>query len=90
VCHFVCISYQADTEATNKASNQARDKSKAGGELTEPEARYIARYTATQKARDKSKAGGVLTEPEARYIARYCHSALCHSLTRLPPSVHIY
>ena len=52
--------------------------------------RYDADKQATQEARDKSKAGDKLTESEARYIARYCHSALCHSLTRLSPSVHIY
>ena len=40
VCHCVCVRYDADKQATQ----EARDKSKAGGVLTEPEARYIARY----------------------------------------------
>ena len=44
MCHFVCISYKTGQEAVNKVHQEARDKSKAGGELTEPEARYIARY----------------------------------------------
>ena len=40
VCHCVCISCKAE----QKVHQEARDKSKAGGVLTEQEARYIARY----------------------------------------------
>ena len=36
MCHCVCISYNGEKEA--------RDKSKADEELTEPQSRYIAQY----------------------------------------------
>ena len=49
-----------------------------------------ATQEAKQEARVKSKAGEELTEQQSRYIARYCHPALCCSLARFPPSLHMY
>ena len=51
---------------------------------------YEAGKEAMKEARDKSTAGEELTEQQSRYIARYCHPALCCSLARFPPSLHMY